>query len=86
VRSWTATHIAVSIRSSFRGFQARRQQGSHLFVGKGRRAATGVMNYEEFTGTEQLVADHKRANRIVAGTSTCITNYVRIAFAQARKL
>jgi hypothetical protein len=45
-----------------------------------------MMNHKPFGRTEQLVGNHQRSNRVVAGASPCVANDMRVAFGQAREL
>src|SRR5262245_1618231 len=44
------------------------------------------MNYEPLIRAEQLVGDNKRADGIIAGSTTSITDHMCVAFCQSREL
>jgi len=69
-----------TIRGQFRGFQTRRQQATHDFIGEKLHAAIGVVNDKKFSRSQELVADYQGTDGIVAGPSTGIADYVRISF------
>src|SRR5262249_53162169 len=55
-------------------------------IRKGLHATVSVMDDEPLACTEKLVADHKRANSIVARAAAGIPNHMRVAFGEAGEL
>jgi len=86
VRAWPCTAVMPAPRVDRRLLQAPRQQTADNFIGERLHATVGVMDYEPLACAEKLVADHKRANSVVAGAATGIANHVRVAFRKASEL
>ncbi len=61
-------------------------QAAHLRAVEELHPAVGVVDDEPLLGAEQLVGDHERPDRVVAGAAAGVADHVRIALAQARVL
>jgi hypothetical protein len=75
-----------ALRVNHRLLQAPRQQAADDFIRERFHPTVGMMDDEPLACAKKLVADHKRANGVVAGAAAGITNHVRIAFPEAGEL
>ena len=64
-------------------FETAFQKPAHNGVGKKCHSAIGMMDDKPLLRSQQLVGNHKRAYRIVAGATARITNHMGVALAQA---
>jgi len=78
--------IVPALRINLCLLQALRQHVANNLIRKGLHATVGVMDHEPLACTEKLVADHKRANSIVACAAAGIPNHMRVAFGEADEL
>ena len=66
-----------------RGVEALGQQVTHDGVTKELHAAVRVVNHEPLLGTQQLVRDDERAERVIARAAAGVADHMGIALAQA---
>ena len=83
VGAWPRTTVMPALRVNHRLLQAPRQQAADDFIRERFHPTVGMMDDEPLACAKKLVADHKRANGVVAGTAAGITNHVRVAFPEA---
>jgi hypothetical protein len=76
----------VDAGGSFAGIRAEifLQFVLEVVVGEGQHAAIGVMNDDDFAGTEQLVRNRQRSQRI-GGTAASIANDVCVTFRESER-
>ena len=86
VRAWPRAPIVPALRVHLCLLQALREQVANNLIRKGLHATVSVMDDEPLACTEKLVADHKRANSIVARAAAGIPNHMGVAFGEAGEL
>ena len=85
-RAWAAADVAEPVGAELGSLEALAEDLPHPFVVEELHAAVRVVDDEPLLRAEQLVRDHQRADRIVAGAAAGVADHVRVSLAQARVL
>ena len=75
-----------AFRREGRGFERSGEETPNDIVGEELHAAIGVVNDEELSRSEELVADNERTDGVVRGATTSITYDMCITFGKASVL
>jgi zinc-binding alcohol dehydrogenase family protein len=78
-RARSDADIAPAIIVQFGGFETLAQEMADDLVGKKLHAAIRVVNDEPFTGSQQLVGNDQRPDRVVAGPPAGIANDMHVS-------